>query len=488
MTRDVPLGNGVTRPQKPTLFVGAFVHSIGLTELEICRNGIIGVNERGRIAFIERDVQDLTATLTKNGWTGDESDYDVIRIDPKRNSFFFPGFIDTHIHASQYPNAGIFGKSTLLDWLNTYTFPLESSFSDLKKARRIYNTLVSRTLSHGTTTAAYYATIHVEATNLLADVCSSRGQRAFVGRVCMDSPEMSPDYYRDESTEEVLRKTRECIAHCEKINASSSSSSHATETETNLITPIITPRFAPSCTRQCLSELGDLQKVTGYPVQTHISENKKEIALVKQLFPESESYTSVYDDAGLLCDKTILAHAIHLNQNERSLIKQRKSKISHCPASNTAITSGRCPIRDLLDEGIDIGLGTDVSGGHSVSILESVRQAIWVSRHIAMGGDDSKKLSVEEALYLSTRGGAKVVGLENRIGGFEVGFDWDVQLIDLGQDVSDEGDGEGGPVDIFGWESWEDRVHKWVFGGDDRNTVAVWVKGRLVHDRRKGRP
>ncbi|HEX3643918.1 MAG TPA: amidohydrolase family protein, partial [Ktedonobacteraceae bacterium] len=204
----------------------------------------------------------------------------------------------------------MFGKSTLLDWLNTYTFPLESSFSDLKRAMHVYNRLVSRTLSHGTTTASYYATIHVPATNLLADICARRGQRAFVGRVCMNA--MGPDGYRDESAAATLSKTRECIEHIKQLDPK-----HA------LITPIITPRFAPACSVDCLKDLGVLHKETGYPCQTHISENKPEVELVRKLFPDSKSYASVYDDAGLLTNKMILAHAVHLTEEEVALVKER---------------------------------------------------------------------------------------------------------------------------------------------------------------------
>ncbi|KAF1987108.1 guanine deaminase [Aulographum hederae CBS 113979] len=446
------------------IFFGRFVHSVSLKELEICEHGGIGVDERGKIVFVERNVKDVQVLLEKPGWENAK----VVRI--FANSFMFPGFIDTHIHASQYPNAGIFGSSTLLDWLNTYTFPLESKFQELDVARTVYNRVVSRTLANGTTTASYYATIHVPSTNLLADICLARGQRAFVGRVCMD--QNAPDYYRDETVDEVISATRQCIDHIKKIDP-----------EHQLVTPIITPRFAPSCTRQCLDRLGELHKETNLPVQTHISENKGEIQFVKELFPDSTSYADVYEKSGLLTEKMILAHAVHLTEDEKALIKKRDAKISHCPASNTALTSGTAKVRQLVDAGITVSLGTDVSGGFSASILESARQAIWVSRFVAMEGGDDNKLSVAEVLYLATRGGAKTVGLEDQIGGFEVGKDWDVQMINLGE--VDEGS-EGikdytSPVDIFGWESQDNVVAKWLYSGDDRNVVAVWVKGKLVH-------
>jgi guanine deaminase len=464
-----------------TVYIGPIIQSKSLTDLDINLHGSIGVDGNGKILFVQRDQ---SARLDKE-WQ--EADFVYLG----ENEFFFPGFIgivlhlsstrvanrptnsspDTHIHASQYPNAGVFGKSTLMDWLETYTFPMESSFRDLQRASRIYNRVVARTLSHGTTTACYYATTHVPATNLLADICQTRGQRAFVGRVCMD--QLSPEDYRDETVEAAVEKSQACIDHVKKIDPSF-----------DLITPIITPRFAPSCSAEALKAMGDLHRSTGVPCQTHISENKNEIAMVKELFPSSKSYAHVYDEAGLLTPQMILAHAIHLSAEERALIKQRDAKISHCPASNVAITSGRMKTRELLNEGITVGLGTDVSGGFTSSMLNETREAVLMSRHVAMDDGDEAKLSVEEGLYLATRGGAKVVGLESRIGGFEVGMDWDAQLIRLGS-VNEKGDlsSDEGLVDVFGGETWDDKVAKWVYTGDDRNTVAVWVKGRLVHQR-----
>lgn len=443
------------------------MHSKSLAALEICENGAIGVDENGKIAFVEKEL-DLESVQSKHSWQ------DAVSVRLSGNSFFFPGFIDTHTHAPQHPNTGLFGKTTLLDWLQTYTFPMESSFSDLKRAETIYRNFVSRTLSHGTTTAAYYATIHVPATNLLADICLARGQRALVGRVCMNS-DLSPEYYRDVSVSQSVADSKASIDYIRSIDPKGA-----------IVRPIITPRFAPSCTPDCLTSIGRLAQEEDTFIQTHISENKGEIALVQELFPDSKSYTDVYDTHGLLTPKTILAHAIHLSLEERQTILARGSTISHCPCSNTAITSGCAPVRELLDEGHTIGLGTDVSGGFHPSILENVRHAIWTSRHLALQSalGDKAKLSTEEALYLATRGGAAVVGLADRVGGFDVGMEFDAQVIDLGsveQGGCAEGVFESGPVDVFGWESWGERVEKWVYAGDDRNTTAVWVRGRLVH-------
>lgn len=435
---------------------------------------------------------------------------------------------DTHIHAPQFPNIGLFGSSTLLDWLETYTFPVEAGFGakndpknqgrDPKEtppsALRIYDQVIARTLSHGTTCASYFATIHVPATNALAALCHSKGQRAFIGRVCMDNPDFCPDYYKDASTDDSLLATKSTIEYIHKLDP-----------QGTLIKPIITPRFAPTCSRHALDGLGKLAASYSPPlhIQTHISENTNEVALVKTLFPEASSYAAVYDSAGLLTNRTILAHAVHLTPEERDLIRERGSKISHCPASNSALGSGIAPVRVMLDEGLSVGLGTDVSGGYSPSILEAVRQACLVSRLLGhttahaeennrrgdgngSGGRSAgrEKLSVAESLYLATRGGAAVVDMADDLGGFEEGMAWDAQLIELGgvKELSDTPlgaisvDGETGSagrslvrsgpvgnVDLFGDKSWEEKIQKWVWSGDDRNVRAVWVGGRLVHER-----
>ncbi|KAL7628808.1 hypothetical protein AAE478_000323 [Parahypoxylon ruwenzoriense] len=470
------------RNSRDQLFLGLFIHSVKLGELQYLQDAAVCVDKYGKIVAVELQCDQKKAEKTlypRLGWRVG----DVVVTIARDGQFFFPGFIDTHLHAPQYPNAGIFGKSTLLDWLNTYTFPMEASLASLPKARRVYTRCIRRTLAYGTTTAAYYATIHVPSTNLLADLCMSMGQRAFVGRVCMD--ELGPKYYLDESPEQCLALTRASIDYIRGIDP-----------HFELVCPILTPRFAPACSRETMKRLGDLQRKNQLPIQTHISENVSEIQLVRDMFPECKHYAEVYDKYNLLTNKTILAHAIHLTDEEADLISQRRAKVAHCPCSNSALTSGEARVRWLLEKGISVGLGTDMSGGYSPSVLEAARQAALVSNHLAMPTgtsahirDDEReraKLSVEEVLHLATRGGAEVVGLGDKVGGFEVGKEWDAQLISLGLvgETPKEGDMvDHGNVDIFGWESWENRVAKWVFNGDDRNVLKVWVRGRLVHDR-----
>ena len=335
--------------------------------------------------------------------------------------------------------------------------------------------------------------------------------------------DLNPPYLRDESPKQAIEDTKATIAHIDSIDP------HYT-----LVKPIITPRFALSCSSPLMSDLGALAKQTNLPIQTHLSENLAEVALVRKFYPNHDSYSHVYDTHDLLTPKTVLAHCVHLSPDERKLLKKRESKISHCPVSNTSISSGLCPVRTLLDDGLEVGLGTDISGGYSPSILVAAREAAMVSRTIAAltpeepepepepekekaipereqeteapttpskNAKDRKKLSVEECFYLATKGGAKCLGLESKIGAFDVGMEWDAQFVALDDaphgpyetsETGEEGEGEdgkeddgsnSGPVELWGAETWGEKVAKWLFCGDDRNTKMVFVRGRLVHER-----
>ncbi|CAI4056999.1 guanine deaminase SKDI_04G0100 [Saccharomyces kudriavzevii IFO 1802] len=483
MTKSILLSNQAKNKQPQLLvFFGTFVDTPELGELRIRERTSIGVLD-GIIKFINvnsldplKDCLDYDAGLSPE----DVTVINIVGEDKTGlSSFYFPGFIDTHNHVSQYPNVGIFGNSTLLDWLEKYTFPIEAALANEDIAREVYDAVICKTLSNGSTTVAYYNTIDFKSTKLLAQISSVLGQRVFVGKVCMDAN--GPAYYIEdtktslESTVKVVKYIRETL--CD-----------------SLVNPIVTPRFAPSCSRELMQKLSKLVKEEDIHVQTHLSENKKEVQWVQELFPECANYTDVYDKYGLLTEKTILAHCIHLTDAEAQVVKQRRCGVSHCPISNSSLTSGECRVRWLLDQGIKVGLGTDVSAGHSCSILASGRQAFTVSRHLAMKETDHAKLSVPECLYLATMGGAQVLHKEDSLGTFEVGKQFDVQAIDTNV--------PGSNVHLFRWQlprqekekeqenglyknppllTKEDIIAKWFFNGDDRNTTKVWVAGRLVH-------
>lgn len=436
------------------VFIGTVVHSLDREKIEVLLDTALVVDSSGKIASLKPAKE-----------YEPRNDDNLMKLEP--HQFLFPGFIDSHAHAPQYPNCGIFGDSTLLDWLEKYTFPLESKFEDTELANIVYSRLIERQLSCGTTTTSYYGTVHVPATVKLAELCLSKGQRALVGRVCMQR--FCPAGLQKFSIESDI----EFIEAVQKLDPLQSR-----------IRPILTPRFAPSCEFDVLCKLGDLARERNLPVQTHINENLKEIEWVKELFPEAKNYTDVYDRANLLKHDTVLAHGVHFSEEELELIKNRDSGISHCPNSNASIASGIAKVKDYLNRGIKVGLGSDVSGGATPSILKNARLALLMSRLLSQWEKNSSDpiLSTENALFMATLGGAQVLNLDGTVGNFKVGKQFDAQLIDATAPDS--------PIDVFDFALPSDEtekimniLNKWIYIGDDRNTLKVWIGGKLVHSR-----
>lgn len=396
----------------------------------------------------------------------------------------------------------------LLGWLHNITFPTESRFKDTDYARRTYRSVVRRVLDSGTTTCCYYATLHEEATKILADITHELGQRAFVGKCNMDRE--SPDHYCETSVDASISATEGVITHIRSLKPGVDSQP--------LVHPILTPRFAISCTSKLLASLGDLAKQDPtLAIQTHVSENPSEVAFVKELFPECSTYAHVYDAFGLLRAGTVLAHGCHLDSNlldagadegampesEIELIKARGAGLSHCPTSNLNLRSGVARVGEWLDRGLKVSLGTDVSGGYSPSMLAAVRHASFCSKLIAM--EHSRKestttapteplasqplahrqLPVETLLFLATLGGAQVCGLDAHVGNFAPGKSFDALLVSLRPETGNPNVwAEESELRLEGADTpahaLEVLLEKFLLCGDDRNIRRVFVAGREV--------
>lgn len=432
------------------VFRGTFAHSTQRSALDILEDTILGVDTQGKIAFIGRgsDVNQLSKEYGFNT-------KDVTQL--RQHEFFMPGMVDTHIHASQYSYAGTALDLPLLQWLNTYTFPVEAGYADLEFASKVYTQVVRRTLKNGTTTACYFATIHTDASLLLGQIANKFGQRALVGKVCMDRNNAVPHYKEtpEESPEETNRFIRELL-----------------KKEYPLVRPIVTPRFAPSCSPALLSHLGEIAQNNHLHIQSHISETKEEVELVKELFPDSESYTDVYLKHNLLTDKTVMAHGCHLTDEELKLFRETGASVSHCPNSNLSLCSGMLNVRNVLNNKVKLGLGTDVAGGYSPSMLDAVRRALDTSKALTIQDPEHLTLSFEEVFRLATLGGSQALSMDEHTGNFEVGKDFDALRVDLAA--------EGGPVDLFQKEEPKVLLEKFLNLGDDRNIAEVYVAGRIV--------
>eukprot|EP00128_Syssomonas_multiformis_P000886 Colp12_sorted_trinity150504_noHs@21336 len=431
------------------VFRGAMMRTVQLGAWEVKEDAVLGVGENGKILFFH-DASRMERTLERFRF-----DPDQVQVLP-RGKFLIPGFVDVHCHAPQYAFTGTGLDLPLLDWLNKYTFPTEARFKEIEYAKQIYNRSVRRHLSAGSTTCCYFASLHVPATRALVDIIEKAGQRAFVGKVNMDRN--SPDFYI-ETTAESIKGTMEFITTVlEKANP--------------LITPVLTPRFVPTCTSELMNELARISNMFSLPIQSHMSESKNEIQWVKDLHPDHDGYAFVYDGHGLLNERTIMAHCIHLDDEEIQLMKERRAGIAHCPNSNFTLKSGVMDVRRLLDVGIKVGLGTDVSGGYSPSMLDAMRQALIASRTHFFNDNDHHAISLSEAFYLATVGGSQVLGLDDTIGNFLPGKDFDALLVDANVDNT--------PIDIFDEDTTEDIISKFLMVGDDRNVSEIFVAGKKV--------
>lgn len=361
-----------------------------------------------------------------------------------------PGFIDTHIHFPQTEMVGAYGEQ-LLEWLNTYTFPTEMQFQDPAYAAKIAEFFVQELLKNGTTTALVFCTVHPESVDALFEAAQSHQMRLIAGKVMMDRH--APDALCD--TPE--RAYTESKALIEKWHGQGRA------------LYAITPRFAPTSTPEQLQLAGQLK--AEYPdvyVHTHLSENKHEIAWVKELFPAQQGYLDVYHHYGLTGSRSVFAHCVHLEDHEWDCMHATDSAIAFCPTSNLFLGSGLFPLKKTWEKQVKVGLGTDIGAGTSFNQLQTLNEAYKVQQ---LQGD---KLSAFESLYHATLGGAKALSLEQQLGNFDIGKEADFIVLDLQATALQT-------LRQQRAKGIEDALFALMTMGDDRNIHATYVYGQAAY-------
>jgi guanine deaminase len=372
-------------------------------------------------------------------------------VDLGREALITPGFVDTHLHAPQLEMIGSYGGH-LLEWLNRYTFPTEAKFSDTKHAETIARAFFDELLRNGTLSALIFSTIHSAATDIFFAEAERRGFRGIIGKAMMD------------------RNAPAALLEDAKTSYEESRALLLKWHNRGLLRYAITPRFAPTSTPKLLERAGDLKReFRDAYVHTHISENLSEVEWVHELFPEAE-YADVYDDYGLLDDRTILAHGVHLSEEELDLLSRRGSRISHCPNSNLFLGSGLFRLHHVLEAGVVVGLGTDIGAGTTPSMFTAMADAYKVQQV------QSISLSPFELWYLATLGGARALSLEDETGSLEAGKSADFVVLDLHATplISLRSDRAA---------NIEDLLAGLIFMGDDRVVQSAWIAGREVSQR-----
>lgn len=376
-----------------------------------------------------------------------------IPVEELGDRLIIPGLTDLHVHAPQYSFRSLNMDMELLEWLETNTFPEESKFQDLDYAKKAYGIFTENVKHSATTRACIFATIHNEATLLLMDQLEEAGIAAMVGKVNMDRN--SPDYLRETSAEESAKATRAWIQA-------------VAERHYEHVQPILTPRFTPSCSDELMELLHGIQKETGLPVQSHLSENPGEIAWAQELCPWSKFYGDAYDHFGMFggeC-RTIMAHCVYSGEEEIQRMKEHGVFIAHCPESNTNLSSGIAPVRRYLDEQIPVGLGSDVAGGTTENLFAAMRHAIQASKLRWRLSDQSlQPLNMEEVFYLASKGGGAFFG---KVGSFEPGYEFDAVILD---DARLEH-----PQTL----TVKQRLERVIYLGDEREVAGKYVAGRKV--------
>ena len=387
------------------------------------------IDAQGRIAAVQPDAP------------GD----DWLKLDHS-GRLLLPGFIDSHVHCPQIDVIASWGTE-LLDWLNTYTFPAEARHADPAVARAAATLFCDALLAHGSTAAVVFPTVHVASVDALFGAAQQRGMRLIAGKVLMDRH--APDKLRDD----VPGAQADCTALIERWHGRSR------------LAYAVTPRFAATSTPAQLAMAGRLlARHPGVYMQTHVAENRAEVAWIAELFPDARSYLDVYEQHGLLNERAVLAHGIWLDDADRALLRARGAQIAFCPSSNLFLGSGLFGWQQAAAAGVNVSLASDVGGGTSLSMHRTMADGYKVQ---ALAGN---RLTAWALLHAATRGAAQALRLGDEIGTLAIGAMADLCLWDVAV----------GPVaqrrDALARELHE-RLFAWLTLGDERNLAETWVAG-----------
>ena len=372
-----------------------------------------------------------------------------------------PGMVDLHAHLPQLPNAGVGAGLDLLSWLERYIFPLEQRF-DTPTAELIAPAAFRAFARAGTTTVVAYGALWPDSLEACFRAAEAHGIRAVIGKVMMDR--LSYDTARDpaEMLDLSLRQSAEI---CERWHGR----------DDGRLAYAFTPRFAVSCSAEMLRRSAEAATEAGAYWQTHLSEDRGEIAEVRRLFPEAIDYTDVYDRAGGLTRHAILAHAIHLSDREVARLAETGAAVAHCPSSNLFLASGAMPLSRYLAAGVRVGLGSDVAAGPDAPLFSVMRAGAYTQNALrADGMTDAAPLSPGDWLRMGTLGGAAALGLEDRIGSVEEGKEADLVVIDPSVTLPLEGVGSHVADGV------DEMLSRLIFRAHPAMVRAAWVRGRLL--------
>ena len=419
-------------------------------KLLVCRGNIIFSKSRDELSVYENSYIVVQNGKVRGIFEELPEEYSGAELDDYGSSLIIPAFCDLHVHAPQYRQRGTGMDMPLYDWLNSYTFPEESKFESEEYARTVYDMFARDLIRNGTFHVSAFASIHAGTAGILAEILDGYGIKGYVGKVNMDMN--SPDYLT-EDTEESLYNTEEFLASF----ASGSG-----------IQPILTPRFAPTCSEKLLSGLGRLSGKYGVGMQTHLVESKWEAAEALKLFPEASCDAGIYEQSGLLDNgKCIFAHFIFPTDEDIRIARRYGAYTVHCPEATNNIIAGIMPVSRVQNEGIKVSSGTDVGAGSSLAVYRQIARSVQLSKlKDFYEGDESGTITFPNAFFMATREGGSFFG---NCGAFDEGYSFDALVID---GPEDEGM-ETPPAEL---------LERFCYSGDDRNISARYIGGKICSD------
>jgi guanine deaminase len=414
-------------------------------------------------ARVEVDASGRLATVA--AWTDDLATPSVLDVRPW---VLMPGMVDLHVHLPQIPNAGLGAGMELLDWLDRYIFPLEHAYS--REVAEAQAPLAFRALAAaGTTTISAYAALWPDSTDACFAAAEAHGVRAVIGKVMMDRITYDERIARSDILATSLRQSAEL---CERWHGA----------DGGRLRYAFTPRFAVSCSSEMLAESARLAAHYGAYWQTHLAEDAGECDTVQELFPESRDYLDVYERAGGLSERAILAHAIHLSDSEIARLAASGGVVAHCPASNLFLSSGMMPLGRYLAAGVRVGLGSDLAAGPELSIFSVMRAAAVTQRVLILTGERAapgthrgrppRSLGPLDWLRLGSLDGARALGLGDTIGSVEVGKEADIILVDPSRTAPLPGLED--PAEP------EELMSRLIFRAHPEMVRGAWVRGKLL--------
>ena len=414
------------------VYHGNIVYSAGRDKLAVHPNSYIAV-ENGMVEGIWEKLPEkyAGAPLTDYG-----------------KNVIIPAFSDLHVHAPQYPQRGLGMDLLLADWLNTYTFPQEARYADPEYAKAVYEAFLKSLIANGTFHACVYGTIHRKTTSGLLEQMEKLQLRAYVGKVNMDI--QSPDYL-SETAEESLRETEIFLE---------------TYVGNKYAKPIITPRFAPTCSFELLKGLGKLGKKYRAGMQTHLVESRWEAGESVRLNPDCSCDTQIYEKAGLLENGPVVAaHFIFPSEDDIRILKQCGGYAVQCPDATVNVIAGIMQTAALADQGVKLALGSDIAGGHLPGIYTQVARSVQLSKLKAFyEPEGNRSIPFENAFYMATKEGGSLFG---KVGSLEPGYEFDALVI---RDFSDP----------FREIKPEETVERFCYTGNPADILAGFIHGKGV--------